>query len=188
VQEARFIPLKCVGGGGDCGLAPVPMTELMRRACELFSRQPQYRRLAGRDAFSVLAGICRHSTKRISCGTGRQTVLLDADGTLYPCLNTNRPDLAIANVRDTGYRFDQAWINSPTLKQVRKLSEVAEGGCGACPVRMWCLGGCRGETLAMTGRMDRPSPHCRELRRAILDMMWTLAENPNLTAPAQLQC
>ncbi|MFI5381054.1 MAG: radical SAM protein [Tepidisphaerales bacterium] len=190
VNEARFIPMKLMGGAAGSGLRPVGMSELMRVAADLFRQHPEYLKLAGRDAFSILANTCRLGARRLSCGTGLQTVLLDADGGLYPCLNTDRPQFRLGGVRDPGYCFRDLWMGSPVLASVRRCSamDTPERACSKCSVRYWCLGGCRGETFAVTGDLAAPSPHCAELHRAVLDIMWLVAESPGLVRPATYIC
>ncbi len=184
VREARFIPLKRIGGARESTFRPVPMSRLMCQAYFLLRRRPDLAARLGRDAFSVLANTCRYSTRRPSCGTGRQTVLLDADGSVYPCLNLSQPEWKLANVRDVGYDFQNTWRQSRKLEAVRWKTNVenSDRKCSRCPVRYWCLGGCRGETLALTGDVSLPSPDCSDLRRTMLDMMWILAECPTWSA------
>jgi radical SAM protein with 4Fe4S-binding SPASM domain len=168
----------------------VPMSRLMRAAAELLARRPALARLLGRDALSILANTCRYSARRPSCGTGLQTVLLDADGSVYPCLNLNQPRFRIASIRQAGYDLPEAWRRSAVLRSLRHDTSIEnpERPCSRCPVRHWCLGGCRGETLAVTGNLGGPSPDCLDLRRTMLDMMWRLADTPGLVRPAVKIC
>ena len=190
VQEARFIPLKQIGAARDSGFRPVQMSRLMRTACSLFRRRPDLLSLLGRDALSILANTCRYSARRASCGTGLQTILLDANGTLYPCLNMTEPQFGLASIRDTGYDFGQLWRDSSKLERLRHDTsvETPTRACSRCPVRYWCLGGCRGETLAVTRQLSSPAPGCADLKRTMLDMMWMLAESPELIRPALKIC
>lgn len=204
-DEARFIPLKQLGGarpgagtlgaaapGASVNDAPAagapPLWQIVAEALALLRRRPKLARLLGRDALSILANTCRYSVRRPSCGTGRQTVLLDADGSVYPCLNTLRPELRLGNVRDPGFDFVRTWRESPVLRAVRAATDVTAGPCRACPVRHWCLGGCHGETLAATGRLDARSPHCADLRRSVIEMMWTLTDAPAVARRSTFIC
>jgi mycofactocin biosynthetic radical S-adenosylmethionine protein MftC len=189
-NEARFIPLKRIGGGraGEC--APVSMRELVAKAGALFAAHPEFLRMAGRDCFSILATTCSYSARKQSCGTGLQTFLLDADGSLYPCLNTNAPELRIANVRAPGFDFARTWKEAAVLAKVRACTATAalKGPCADCAVRAWCLGGCRGEALAAYGELGREAPNCADLKAAILEMFWMLAERPGLIGRATSFC
>jgi len=172
-REARFIPAKRVGGGG--WLRPAPLDRIVLAARDLFRRRPDLHRLAGRDALSVLAAACRQSRKDVSCGTGVRTLLLDADGSLYPCLNLRREDLRWGGIRDRGFRLDEAWRGSAALERVRRETAAPGGSCRACALRPWCLGGCRGEALAVGGTLDGPAADCGGQRRAIIEVLWMLA-------------
>jgi radical SAM protein with 4Fe4S-binding SPASM domain len=184
VREARFIPLKRMGGAPDSGMHPVPLDVLLAYAAAVFTRRADLRPLLGRDALSIMAHTCRYAVRRVSCGTGVQTVLLDADGGLYPCLNTLA--FPLGNVRDPGFDFRRLWTANPVLAEVRRAT--AADTHAPCPVRAWCLGGCRGENHALTGSLAEPPPHCPELKRAIITMCWLLTEAPDLVRPIVPGC
>jgi len=190
VNQVRFIPLKRIGGALDRQNMPVPTLEIVEKAKSLFDRRPEFIPLAGLDAFSILAGSCSCGIRRVSCGTGRQTVLLDADGSLYPCLNLNRPEFCLGNIRSSRFDFARLWAESPVLQQVRDRTGIddAESACRSCTVRYWCLGGCRGENYAVSGRLNGRAPNCRDQRAAILEMMWILAERPELRRRVTPRC
>ncbi len=182
VDQVRFIPLKRIGGASDGRREVVSITEMVEAARTLFDRRPEFIRVAGRDAFSILAGSCSCGVRRVSCGTGRQTVLLDADGSLYPCVNTNRSEFCFGNIRDDGFDFDRLWTDSPVLQEVRSKTHMdgTESACRECVVRYWCLAGCRGENYAVAGRLNGRAVNCRDQKSAVFDMMWILAEKPEL--------
>lgn len=179
VDEARFIPLKKIGGGMECRFEPVETVEMIKKAASIFLKNDNLRRLTGRDCFTIIANTCRFSNRRPSCGTGLHTLLLDSDGTIYPCLNTNVPALKIANIKDAGFDFVQTWENSTVLNNVRKLTAIdnMNNACSECIVRYWCLGGCRGETYATKGMLNAKANNCRDLRKSIIEMFWILADN-----------
>jgi len=187
VDEVRFIPLKRLGGAEASGCEPVPLDELIDLAVALFRKHPEYRPLTGRDAFSIIASSCQFAVRRGSCGTGRQTFLLDANGDIYPCLNTNVPSLRVANVRGPGFAFAKVWQESPVLREVRDDTAIcsARSACRNCAVRYWCLGGCRGETLATRGDLRLNAWNCGEQKRAVVEAMWALAQTPDLVRRAE---
>lgn len=190
VNEARFIPLKQIGAGKTSAFEPVEIYRLLSEAYALFRRRPEFLPLLGRDAFSILANTCRYSARRPSCGTGLQTLLLDADGALYPCLNLNHARFKVGSVRDAGYRFDEVWVKNPNLEVLRRETSLdnPSRACSRCPVRYWCLSGCRGETLALTGGITPPALNCADLKRTLVDMMWWLSESPDMIKPASRIC
>jgi radical SAM protein with 4Fe4S-binding SPASM domain len=189
-DEARFIPLKRMGGALGKAQKPVSMRRLLLAAFEMFARRPELLKLAGRDCFSITASACRLSARRGSCGTGRQTFLLDADGAIYPCLNTCAAEFRVANVREPGFDFARTWRESPVLERVRRASDVEAMNerCAACVVRQWCLGGCRGETHATRGSLSAPAWNCRDLKRAMIEMMWMISERPDFVRGGPKVC
>jgi radical SAM protein with 4Fe4S-binding SPASM domain len=188
VNEARFIPLKRMGGGSGGCFTPAKTKDLILESTRVLTQHPEYLRLMGRDAFSILAATCGNSARRRSCGTGLQTLLLDSDASIYPCLNTNAPEFRVANIRDKGFNFAQIWRESPILRNIRLLTAVNNSGeqCSACPVLYWCLGGCRGETYALTGKLDDVPYNCEDWKQSIIEMFWILAERPDLAKPSSI--
>ncbi len=190
VNEARFIPLKKMGAAASNKLKPASTKRMITCALELFEKHPEFKKLAGRDTFSIIASTCKLSNRRPSCGTGLQTVLLDADGTLYPCLNTNIPALRIANIRDRDFMFDRIWTTSPVLESVRHATSVnnLNESCSKCVVKYWCLGGCRGETLCNTGDLNNRAINCADLRKSLLEMFWILSKKPDIVRSIKNIC
>ncbi len=133
--------------------------------------------MVGRDALSTMVGACRYGAKRPSCGCGIQTLLLDANGDIYPCLNLSRPELCVANVRQKGFTFSDVWSSSSVLADVRQKTAITnpQRPCCQCAFRFWCLGGCHGETLSTKGMLESNAWNCDSLKRAWGDVMWLLA-------------
>ena len=175
VNEARVIPLKRMGGALGGRIAPAPVSRIVAEMVSMLRAHPEYSELMGRDCLSILAASCAAAVRRTSCGTGLQTLLLDSDGGIYPCLNTCMADFRVANIRDGGFDFGRVWRSSPVLNSVRKQTsvEVPGNACSKCLVRYWCLGGCRGETVATGGTLGSRSCACKDLRNA------TRAAEPN---------
>lgn len=190
VNEARFIPLKKVGGGGDSSLKTVAIEKMLKKAVSVFSQNENFRTLTGRDCFTIIANTCRFSNRRPSCGTGLQTLLLDSDGTIYPCLNTNVAAFRVANIRDAGFDFLHTWRNSPVLNDVRRRTAIdnPDNECSRCLVRYWCLGGCRGETYAVKGTLGARAWNCGDLRKSMIEMFWILADNSHWIKNAAKIC
>jgi radical SAM protein with 4Fe4S-binding SPASM domain len=179
VNEARFIPLKKLGGGSVENFQPVSTLNIIRETQRIFRHNEKLQKLTGRDCFTILANTCRVSSKRISCGTGLQTLLLDSEGSLYPCLNTHLESLRIANIREESFNFNDIWKNSPILQNIREMTTVENPGnpCSRCLVHYWCLGGCRGETYANKGVLNAQAVNCADLKESILEMFWILSDN-----------
>ena len=177
-SEARFIPIKQVAGGSEYTQAD--LARVIRLVADTVTAEPALRGLLGRDYVSILAQTCQACALRQSCGTGSQTFLLDADGTVYPCISLPYPEFAAGNVRETP--LPEIWRDSPVLADLRPKvrTDAREGTCAKCEVRHWCMGGCRGETYDATGRLDAPSVTCKQARSSLLEMLWTLSDHPGL--------
>jgi len=177
VPRARFIPLQLAGAGITCGLEPPPYLQLIHEGFTLFEKNPQYRKLMGSDFLSTLARICHICAIQKWCGTGLRLVMLNADGTVYPCPNHHVPEFKAGNIRENS--FKDIWVNSPVLKKIRSTYPVTSLNkkCASCPIRYWCVGGCRGETYQMTHSMREPSVMCDEIKQMIIDMFFRLSED-----------
>jgi len=183
VNEARFIPLKRLGGACKAELEPADPKDVILAVTTMLREHPEFRPLLGRDAFSIQATTCARSLRQPSCGTGLRTFLLDANGDLYPCLNTHVPELRVANIREPGFDFGRLWTRSPILSRVRHETSVenTHNKCYNCVVKYWCLRYCRGETLQTRGSLAERAADCRRHRKATLEMFWLLGTEPELT-------
>jgi radical SAM protein with 4Fe4S-binding SPASM domain len=177
--EARFIALKRIGGG--TGLDTPDLTRLSDLVLETVAREPELGALLGRDHVSILAATCRQCSRRQSCGAGGQTYLLDADGTVYPCINLAGPEFAAGNVRERS--LVAILRTSPVLADVRqRVSLASRLECQGCYARHWCMGVCRGETYSQTGDLSGRSVTCEANRATIVQMLWALGARPGLGA------
>lgn len=175
VNEARFAPLKYIGGGGNISVKKIPVSEMIKRSFFMFKNNPQYLSLAGRDHFSTFAASCKLGSKTEYCGTGSRMVLLDSDGEIYPCINHRLPKFKAGNIRDKS--FSEIWTDSPILKNIREiyLNDKRNKKCSNCVVRHWCLGGCRGETYQVTHSLKSCAIDCNDIKKAVIEMFWLLA-------------
>jgi pyrroloquinoline quinone biosynthesis protein E len=182
-DEARTIPLKRVGAGREVDLELPGFVRLLRDTVRAVRKRPERRRLLGRDYLSLLALTCAQGCRRTTCGTASQTILLDADGVIYPCQNHASSELAAGNIRERPF---EEIFRGEMLSDLRRRYELScRAPCRTCPVRHWCIGGCRGEAYNVTGRFDAPSATCRQNRRAMLETCWILSETPDLASGRQ---
>jgi radical SAM protein with 4Fe4S-binding SPASM domain len=190
VKEARFIPLKLMGSGKSGTLKPIPLTELMTKAHRVFKNNKDLQRLFGRDCYSILCNTCYFSLKNTSCGTGLKTLLLDSDGAVYPCANTAIEEFYLGNINDISFDFEKLWLHSQKLKSFRKRTNIdsMNGICPDCPVRRWCLGGCRGETVSVNKDLSIPVYNCEDMRQAIIETFWILTEREEAVTKVVSKC
>jgi radical SAM protein with 4Fe4S-binding SPASM domain len=175
VREARFIPLRLIGGGLSSRSLLPDQHATFTFLLEILGRRPELGKLLVRDWFSIMYTLCRYSARRTSCGIGRRVIFLDADGAVYPCPNHVSPELRCGDIRTTP--LVEILKASQVMSGLRERYEVSRfTRCRECPFRHFCAGDCRGEVLALTGDPAAPSPHCSELRRVYTEMFWLLSE------------
>ncbi len=84
---------------------------------------------------------------------GKLSLNIKSNGDITPC---GFIPIVIGNIcRDD---LIDVWNNSPFLHMMR--NKVPKGKCLSCKSRSECLGGCTARTLALTGDMNNPDPHC----------------------------
>ena len=180
VDSARFGPIKRVGGGKNEEVKNIPVDKLLRDSHVLFTKHPEFVKLLGKDYYSAFANSCRLKVKFGYCGTGLATLLLNPDGSIYPCPGHVLPEFKAGNILDDS--FSNIWQHSPVLKKIRntypinKLNEK----CSKCIVRHFCLGGCRAEAYHCTHSMTAPAIECENIKKAIIEMIWLLSTTPTL--------
>lgn len=179
-SEARVIPLKMIGNAAKNGLKPASTQEIVRVCSSLLKKHEEYRPLSRTDTLSIMLNTCQFSQRRGSCGSGSQAVLLDADGSVYPCLNTRFDFLKLGNIEDEKFDFSKVWNDSKILNEFRDNIEVRGGSseCRGCAVSNWCLGGCHGETYEMKGSFHSKPYNCEDLKQALIDCFWLISDHP----------
>ena len=148
VNEARIIPLKRVGAGKDTSLRMPNLRGLLGSIVKAIQKRPERKDLLGRDYLSLLAQTCGHSYRRTTCGTASQTILLDADGSVYPCQNSCAAEFVAGNIRRDSWA--DIW-QSDTLVRFRQVCDVDKlSACRSCSLRYctWVDAGARHTVLA----------------------------------------
>jgi len=182
VNELRFFPLKRTHGNRDNTFRPAKMHKLVTITHDILKRHPEFATLLKQDSVTLLMNKCRYLNCPQSCGMGFTTVLLDADGWVYPCAYMNQPEFRIAEVRMQNFDFADTWKNSTALLNLRQQTSIESRHetCMDCAVLSWCGGGCCGETHAETGKFDDIHPNCEDLQKSIIESFWLLSDHPNL--------
>lgn len=113
------------------------------------------------------------------CGTGSCTCCIDADGSVYPCINMARDEYRVGNIVDG--QFAKLWDKSQILKSLRSLNvETINQKCADCYFRFFCGAYCRGETLEAGKNINSPYVRCNEWKRGIIKIMSILSETPDI--------
>jgi radical SAM protein with 4Fe4S-binding SPASM domain len=146
--------------------------EIAREVLGASERYAAARDLLARATARLASGDCALLAAGSSCGTGRTTVLLDAEGSVYACRGLCAPELRLGNIHQAGFDFHELWTESSEMADLRGRTEMGEGKCAGCVIRRWCLGGCRGSAYDETGDLSCVPGDCRERERAILELMW----------------
>jgi len=179
VNEARFIPLRLIGGGKSDSVHLPDQFEVFTHLRKIVERRPEFRPLLKRDFFSIQLSISRFSSFRAGCGIGRKVLFIDADGKVYPCPNHTGNEFESVSIEEFGLR--EIFLRSPLFSSLREKYQVKNySTCKSCPIRYWCAGDCRGEVVSISGDPYAPSPHCSEMQKLTKEMFFMIAENSRI--------
>lgn len=84
---------------------------------------------------------------------GKLSLNFKSNGDITPC---GFIPIVIGNI--CGDDLIEVWDKSPVLEKMR--NKIPKGKCLSCKSHSECLGGCTARTLALTGDMNNPDPHC----------------------------
>lgn len=101
---------------------------------------------------------------RGSCGAGRRTLGIEANGDIKGCPSLPTADYVGGNVRDQKLR--DIWERTPELRFMRdhKVEEELKGFCKTCYYANECRGGCQWTAHVLLGyRGDNPYCHHRAI-------------------------
>jgi len=174
-RRSPLYTLKKLGNGRTGAVTPAPQLDIVKTICRELDDNPAFRAMCRSDLYSIINSMLRESSRRPSCGSGTQTLLVQADGSIYPCINTTLESLKLGHIADSS-----AATLARGLEFGRGLSVDSPGHpCHNCHVKRWCLGGCPGETLQQEGALTRRHWNCNDLQQTIHYVMWRLAaESP----------
>jgi len=175
VNEVRYIPLKIMGQG-KLNFNPILKKDLLLAIHNLIKKHPESKQYFKRDYYTIMKTTCAYSNQTLYCGTGSKTLLIDANGDVYPCPNHNLPEFNCGNI--TKKSFEDIWLKSPILKKVRSTYDINEinNDCNNCIVKYWCKGGCRGEAYENSRIMTSKAIGCEDIRNSIIETFWILSK------------
>jgi radical SAM protein with 4Fe4S-binding SPASM domain len=164
------------------GLVRVSDRESFRRIARHFAEHSQHNRLFARNSmFSSIGSALLAGITCMSCGVGnRPCIYVDQVGNVYPCANTQFEEFRLGNIRQQTIA-EITDRQHPVLTRLRDLCvDTLNSTCESCDVRRFCGGDCRGETYHTTRDMRSPYLACADRHDSIIELMWIVAENPQL--------
>lgn len=108
--------------------------------------------------------------RRYGCGLGYGQVDISPDGSLYPCSHIYDSEFCLGNIQTSNLRHLVAeGYNRYSSCDVDKMSHCSSI---KCPVRYFCAGGCRANSLHNYGIIDVPAKNCNELKQIYINGLW----------------
>jgi mycofactocin biosynthetic radical S-adenosylmethionine protein MftC len=167
-NEARILPLKRLGNSKEGRLTPCSQLEILKIIAAELDRDPSLETLCQSDLYAIVKNMVHDSSRRKTCGSGTQTLLIQADGAVFPCINSAMSSAKFGTIGDSletilscGSRWGDALsIDNPNHP------------CHKCPVKRWCLACCPGETIQREGNLSKRHWNCSDVKNAITFMMW----------------
>jgi GeoRSP system radical SAM/SPASM protein len=103
----------------------------------------------------IISQLGHHEGETVVKGSvcGKLSLNIKSNGDVTPC---GFIPIVIGNI--TRDDLIEMWNNSPALDMMR--NKTPKGKCMSCDSYEDCLGGCTARTLALTGDMNNPDPHC----------------------------
>lgn len=103
----------------------------------------------------------KHDAPLLCCEAGRVSCFVDERGFVYPCDCVQHPHNVCGSLRDTGYKLEKIWNDSPFFDKLRKtdLASINEA-CAMCPYNAVCGGGCRSRSFHILKNYFGPDPYC----------------------------
>lgn len=173
-------PLVPLGRAQSSTFKPVRLSDLITETYRIIKDNNLPRDKMSVTYLYYIVQALRNMNRRLYCGSGLSTLFLDSNGDLYPCMNTLYQEaFKCGNIRKE--EFGSIWENSPVYQRIRCLN-IPESNekCKKCDLRYMCAGYCRGVTYAVTGDLHAPFIWCEDFKKALIEAMWILAEEPDL--------
>jgi radical SAM protein with 4Fe4S-binding SPASM domain len=185
VNECRVVPLKRTGKYKD--FRTPDYREIIAYLLDALDKDPGLIRLLGRDILTIFEQLIRNNEHKPSCGAAKNQVFISADARVYPCIGYKLPQFEAGDL--TAQPIDEIWEASSVLIQVRENTNVQSyQQCTKCVIRYWCRGGCRAESFVHTKSVNKPSPACKSIQMAFIDLFWKLAGREEFFKPKQPVC
>jgi len=179
-----FNPINLVQLGRACQstLKRVSETQVFQHLVDHLIKNPKHQHLfRASSLFSSLGAALLAGITCENCGVGnRPCIYVDAEGSIYPCPNTQREEFKLGDIRSQQLA-ECVRLDHPVLERLRSLHVSSlNQRCGACDTRFFCGGDCRGETYNVTGDLQAPYVACQDRHDSLIELMWIVAQHPFL--------
>lgn len=93
---------------------------------------------------------------RLSCGAGKTTLSVGADGSVYPCHMLQSSEYCMGNILHDPM---EKILGSPVHSAFEEVTVENIDGCSSCTYRYLCGGGCRARAATANG-LNTKDPYC----------------------------
>lgn len=181
---AGFNPINLVQIGRACQseLRRAPEAKIFRIIADHLVNNPDHQPMFRKTSlFSSLGAALLGGIVFSSCGVGdRPCIYITPEGNVFPCTNTQHDSFLLGNIRQHSLAecMDK---NRPVYVRLQSLDiDKLNRACARCDIRYFCGGDCRGETYNVTSNLRAPYVHCSDRHDSIIELMWIVAEHPEL--------
>jgi len=94
----------------------------------------------------------------LSCGTGRTTISIAANGNVYPCHMLHNDAFLMGNIFTQS--FKEIYANNPVVKTLDAVDVDNIEDCKGCGYKYFCAAGCRARSLYATGTILNKDSYC----------------------------
>lgn len=168
-----------VGNALVNNLKPVEFAEEFAVLYNAVKDSPLRQRMTRSTLLAETIAAIRAGIRFTYCGTGLSTCCIDADGSVYPCINMVRTPFKGGNICDKD--FPEKW--SALWPGLRSLDvDSINPQCARCFCRYFCGAYCRGETLEAGKSIRAPYVRCSSWKKALIRVFQYLSETPDIFA------
>jgi radical SAM protein with 4Fe4S-binding SPASM domain len=176
VPGVRFMPVQRMGAAADrwAELCPTPdeYAAAYRHLYGQTLRVSETRRVSVAVSPGLLGLELEPPEEGMWCGLGH-TLLVDAQGDIYPCSLLTNPRFRLGNVAKTPLADALASAKLAELVALcgRRQEEIAE--CRACAWRHFCQGGCPGSVWLSAGTWYATDGLCEVRRKLFTELVFS---------------
>jgi radical SAM protein with 4Fe4S-binding SPASM domain len=179
VEQVVTSSLVGVGNALLNNLKPVEFADEFAILYNAVKDSPSRQRMTRSTLLAETISAIRAGIRFTYCGTGLSTCCVDADGSVYPCINMVRAPFKGGNICDKDFpeKWGALW---PGLRNLDVDSMNPQ--CARCFCRYFCGAYCRGETLESGKGIRDPYVRCSSWKKALIRVFDYLSQTPDIFA------